>query len=176
MRDQLQQPKPRRRSHTVASKVAIANHPIHPMLVVYPVALLTLVPVTDALYLWRDEAFWAQVSFWLTAVGFVAGVCAGLVGMADMFAIRVVRRHVSAWNHFIVAVMALALAGTGLGLRWPDPVAAIWPWGLLLGLATFVAVMVAGWLGGTLSFRHGIGVYGDEDDNEPLDDNAPPAA
>lgn len=175
MRKELEQPIPRTRSHTVASRMAIQQHPIHPMLVVYPIALLSLLPATDLLYLWRGEAFWAQVSWWLNVAGLATGVVAGVVGMFDMFLIRVVRRHVSAWNHFIVAVMMLAMAAAGIWLRAPDPVAAVWPWGMVQSSATFALVMVAGWLGGTLSFRHGIGVYGDDHEASERDD-APPAA
>ena len=38
--------------------------------------------------------------------------------------------------------------------------AAVWPWGLLLSSVMFVLVAVAGWVGGGLCFRHGIGVAG----------------
>lgn len=173
MRKQLEQPVPRTRSHSVESRMSIMHHPIHPMLVVYPVALLSLVVVTDLLFLWTGEAFWAQVGYWLNAAGLGIGLIAGLVGMFDMFSLRVVRRHVSAWNHFIVAVMVLAMAAAGVWLRAPDAQAAVWPWGLLLSSVTFVLVMIAGWLGGTLSFRHGIGVYGDEQTRAPGDDEPP---
>jgi uncharacterized membrane protein len=50
----------------------------------------------------------------------------------------------------------------------------VWPWGLVLSSTLLVLVMVAGWLGGTLSFRHGIGVYGDEHGEDA--DDAPPTA
>lgn len=173
MREDLGQPVSRTRSHTVQSRMAIMKHPIHPMLVVYPVAFLSMVVITDLLSLWTGAGFWAQVSFWLNAVGFGSGLLAGAIGMFDMFLIRVVRRHVSAWNHFIVAVMVLAVAAAGVWLRLPDPVAAVWPWGLLLSSVMFVLVMVAGWLGGTLSFRHGIGVYGDEHGDTRTDEDAP---
>lgn len=173
MRKQLQQPVPRTRSHSVESRMSIMHHPIHPMLVVYPVALLSLVVVTDLLFLWIGDAFWAQVGYWLNAVGLGIGLVAGLVGMFDMFSLRVVRRHVSAWNHFIVAVMVLAMAAAGVWLRAPDAEAAVWPWGLLLSSVTFLLVMIAGWLGGTLSFRHGIGVYGDEESRTPGEDEPP---
>ncbi|WP_407353843.1 DUF2231 domain-containing protein [Luteimonas sp. R10] len=173
MRKQLEQPVPRTRSHSVESRMSIMHHPIHPMLVVYPVALLSLVVVTDLLFLWLGEAFWAQVGYWLNAAGLGIGLIAGLVGMFDMFSLRVVRRHVSAWNHFIVAVMVLAMAAAGVWLRAPDAQAAVWPWGLLLSSVNFVLVMIAGWLGGTLSFRHGIGVYGDEQTRTPGDDEPP---
>jgi len=173
MRKTLRQPVPRTRSHTVESRMAIAKHPIHPMLVVYPVALLSLVPLTDLLYLWQGDEFWARLSYWLCVGGLGMGAIAAVVGTLDMFMIRVVRRHVSAWSHFMAAVMVLALAAAGVWLRAPDPQAAVWPWGLLLSGVMLVMVMVAGWLGGTLSFRHGIGVYGDEDTRERSGDRPP---
>ena len=163
MRKDLKQPVPDTQSHTVESVLAIAKHPIHPMLVTFPIAFLSMVVVTDVLYLWLGAPFWAELSFWLNVGGLGFGVLAGLVGTLDMMSIRVVRRHVSAWNHFIVAVMVLAMAALGVWLRVPDPVAAVWPWGLLSSAVMAVLVGVAGWLGGTLSFRHGIGVYGDEE-------------
>lgn len=162
MPEQLKPPVPRTRTHHVQSRMAIKHHPVHPMLVVYPIAFLSAVPLTDMLHLWLQAPFFALASFWLCVAGLAIGVVAGIVGMFDMFLIRVVRRHVSAWNHFIVAVMVLALAAGGVWLRLPDPVAAVWPWGLLLSSMMLLLVMVAGWLGGTLTFRHGIGVYGDE--------------
>lgn len=161
MRNDLKQPVPRTQSHTVESVVAIAKHPIHPMLVTFPIAFLSMVVVTDVLFLWLGATFWAELSFWLNVAGLGFGVLAGIFGTLDMMSIRVVRRHVSAWNHFIVAVMVLAMAAMGVWLRLPDHAAAVWPWGLLSSSMMALLVMVAGWLGGTLSFRHGIGVYGD---------------
>jgi len=163
MRKSLKQPVPRTQSHTVESVLAIAKHPIHPMLVTFPIAFLSMVVVTDVLYLWLGATFWAELSFWLNVGGLGFGVLAGIVGTIDMLSIRVVRRHVSAWNHFIVAVMVLAMAALGVWLRLPGHAEAVWPWGLLSSATMALLVMVAGWLGGTLSFRHGIGVYGDEE-------------
>lgn len=175
MRDSLQQPTPPEQSHTVPSRVAVAKHPVHPMLVVFPIAFLGSVLVTDLAHLWRGGTFWAQASFWLSAAGLIGGVLAGLVGTVDLLLIREVRRHVSAWNHMIAAVMVLALAAASVWLRWPDPAAAVWPWGLLLSAMLALLVAVAGWLGGTLSFRHGVGVYGEYDpEADDGDDDVPP--
>ena len=163
MRDDLKQPVPDTQSHTVESVLAIAKHPIHPMLVTFPIAFLSMVVITDVLFLWLGAEFWAELSFWLNVGGLGFGVLAGVVGTIDMMSIRVVRRHVSAWNHFIVAVMVLAMAALGVWLRLPGHQEAVWPWGLLSSATMAVLVGVAGWLGGTLSFRHGVGVYGDEE-------------
>lgn len=180
MRDELHQPQPQTRSHSVASRMAIYRHPVHPMLVVYPVAFLSMLLPADLMFLWRADPFWASAAFWLNVVGLTMGLLAGVIGMLDMMLIRVVRRHVSAWNHFIAAVMLLALAAAGLWLRFPDPAAAVWPWGLLLSSLTLVMVMIAGWLGGTLTFRFGVGGFGalEERENDPEgdeDDHDPPA-
>lgn len=175
MRETLEQPTGQEQSHTAPSRIAINKHPLHPMLVVYPIALLSLVVVTDLLYLWLSVPFWGIASFWLTAVGLSLGLLAAVMGTLDLFLIREVRRHVSAWTHMIAAVMVLALAAAGVWVRWSDPVAAVWPWGLLVSSVNFVLVAVAGWLGGTLSFRHGIGVYGEFDPDAADEDESPPA-
>jgi hypothetical protein len=62
--------------------------------------------------------------------------------------------------------MALSLAGANVQLRWDDPAAVVWPVGLVLSATMAGVVMVTGWLGGTLTFKHGIGTYGE---NRPAD-------
>lgn len=169
-------PPPRKKyTRKIPSVMALNKHPIHPMLVVFPIAFLGTMFVTDVAYVWLRDEFWAVVSFWLNVAGLAMGLLAGLFGMGDFLVLREVRNHVSAWSHFVAAVMLLALAAAGLWVRWPDPVAAVWPWGLFLSGVTAVAVMVVGWLGGTLSFRHGIGVYG-EQPPPPDPDGTRPAA
>ncbi len=149
-------------TRNIPSRVAIRQHPIHPMLVVFPIAFLLSLPAADLAYVLHGDPRWAQLAFLLNLAGLATGLLAGLLGFGDFLLVRAIRNHVTAWSHAVVAVMLLALAGAGVWLRWPDPVAAVWPWGLLLSASTAPVVGVVGWLGGTLSFRHGIGVYGDE--------------
>ena len=130
------------------------------MLVVFPVACLSLLPASDLAWLWSADPFFARAAWWLNLVGLGGGVLAALVGACDMLLIRVVRRHVSAWSHLLAGVMLLAVTAAGVRLRWEDPVAAVWPWGLVLSCLGLLMVGVTGWLGGTLTFKHGVGVYG----------------
>jgi len=156
--------------HPTPSKVAIMQHPLHPMVVVFPIAFLMSVVCTDAVFWWRGDAFWAFASFWLSAAGFAMGVLAALLGFADFVQIKEARRHVVGWSHFMVGIMTLSLAGANVQLRIDDPVGAVLPWGIVLSTAMIVTVAVTGWLGGTLTFRHGIGTYSDESGgNEPRD-------
>lgn len=150
----------------IESKITIKQHPLHPMMVVFPSAFLISTVFTDAVFWWRSDPFWAHVSFWLAAAGFATGVLAALLGAADFVQIKEVRRHIAGWSHLMIAVMALALAGANVQLRIADPVAAVLPWGILVSGVMMVAVMITGWLGGTLTFRHGIGTYWHELDRE----------
>lgn len=151
------------RAHTegpVPSKVTLMHHPLHPMVVVFPIAFLMFTVVTDAAYWYLRDPFWAQVSFWLVAAGFTFGVLAALLGLADFVLVKEARREVTGWSHMIVGIMTLSLAGANVQLRWDDPVAAALPWGLFLSTLMALTVSLTGWLGGTLTFRHGIGTYG----------------
>jgi len=150
----------------IPSRVAFLQHPLHPMAVVFPIAFLVTTFATDAVYWWLGDVFWAQVSFWLVAAGLVTGLGAALLGFTDFLLMKEVRRHVAAWSHFIVAVMALSLAGANLRLRLDDAAAGILPWGITLSAAIVLMVGIAGWLGGTLTFRHGIGTYAHADDSQ----------
>lgn len=151
----------RQYTRKIPSRVAFRQHPIHPMLVVFPIAFLASVPAADLAFALLHDVRWAQLAFVLNVAGLATGLLAAAFGFGDFLLVREIRNHISAWNHAVVAVMLLALAAAGVWLRWPDPVGAVWPWGLLLSSVTGSVVGAAGWLGGTLSFRHGIGVYGE---------------
>lgn len=169
---------PRPHEKPIPSKVAIHQHPLHPMSVHFPIAFLGFAPLADLAFWWLGDVFWAQAAFWMIAAGFAMGVVAALLGTADFILVRAVRRHVAGWSHFIAAIMALSLAGANLMLRLDDPVGSALPWGLFTSLATLLVLGFAGWLGGTLTFRHGIGTYvheidvqktGDGDEDSPDD-------
>lgn len=154
----------------IESKITIKQHPLHPMMVSFPIAFLSSTILTDAAFWWLGDPFWAAVSFWLCAAGFAIGVLAALVGLADFVQIEEARRHVTGWSHLIVAIAALALAAANLRLRLGDPANAVIPWGIVLSAALALLVAVTGWLGGSLTFRHGIGTYWHELDRAQPDE------
>lgn len=150
--------------HAIPSRVAVLQHPLHPMVVVFPISFLMFTVVSDAVFWWRGDEFWALVSFWLCTVGLSVGVIAALLGLADFILMKKVRQHVVAWSHMIVGIMVLSLAATNVQLRWDDPVAAVLPWGIVVSAVLALMVSITGWLGGTLTFRHGIGTYVHDND------------
>lgn len=174
MRKSLKQPVAPERSPSVQSRVAIKRHPLHPIVVVYPIVGLSLLLPADLAALWSGDPFWAKAAWWLNLLGLAGGMLAALLGLLDMLLIRVARRHVSVWSHFIAGVMLLALAALGVWMRAADTAASP-PGALLQSTLCLLMVLVVGWLGGTLTFGHGIGVYGHTVRKEQAEEGAPDA-
>lgn len=143
------------------SSIAVAGHPVHPMLVNFPIAYLFGAVASDAAYLWTGDPFWARVSLWIIGVGFFIGLLAGLVGTLDFMLVKEIRRHVTSWSHFLVAVMMLSIAAANWWMRVLDPTGSVMPWGVLLSASTALALATAGWLGGKLVFEHNVGTSDD---------------
>lgn len=146
----------------IASRMAIAGHPLHPVLIHFPVAALMAVVATDVAYLWTGDFFWARASLWLAGIGALGGWVSGMAGLVDLTTVRSIRRLVTAWCHAILAVMLLSLASLNWLLRVGDPGLAVWPWGLYLSLLSAGLITITGFLGGKLVYEYAVGVDIDE--------------
>lgn len=147
----------------VRSRASVLGHPIHPMLIPFPIAFLPGALVSDVAYVFTKSLFWAEASFWLVAAGFITGVLAAVFGLIDFVSIRRAREHRAGWIHLLGNVAALSLGLVNWLVRSDDPAGAIIPSGLILSLMVTLLLVVTGWYGGELAYRHGIGVSGHSD-------------
>lgn len=152
----------------IESTAAIGAHPLHPMLVPFPIAFLVGALATDIAYWATREPFWATASFWLLSAGIVAGLAAALAGLVDFLTIAEVRRLVIGWGHFLGNGLAVAVAVGNVALRWADTAGAIFPWGLMLSALVSVILLFTGWWGGELAYRHRIGAIDRSEEAEEL--------
>ncbi len=150
----------------VPSPPAVGGHPIHPILIAFPIAFLVGALVADLAYWGTLDPFWARASLWLVGAGLVTGVLAAAAGLIDFFTIERARKHMDGWIHFIGNASVLVLAFISLLLRVNDMDGAVLPWGLLLSAVIAVILVVTGWYGGELSYRYKIGVM-EEDETAP---------
>lgn len=141
--------------------VAISRHPLHPMLVTFPIALLICGLASDLAYLWFLDGFWARMSLWLLGAGTLMGIIAGTTGAVELLLVGGIRRRAAAWNHFVMGTMLLAVSFTNWFWRLPDSVAAILPLGMYLSFLGVVLVGLTGWMGGKLVFEDEVGVHGE---------------
>ncbi|HSM83982.1 MAG TPA: DUF2231 domain-containing protein [Nodosilinea sp.] len=148
----------------ITSSVAILGHPLHPVIVIFPIAFLSGAAGTDLGYWLTQDVFWARAGVWLLGLGVLAGVAAGVTGMLDFVKIPRVRARRAGWAHMVLNVAALVLSLGNWLMRLGDAAAAILPLGLILSCTVAVLLMVSGWFGGELTFRHKIGIVGPGED------------
>jgi len=165
MADPLTDPIPDLSSQGVSSKVAVAGHPIHAMLVAFPIALVMATLGCDAFYWWTADPFWVRAGTWACGFAFFLGIVAGISGTAELLLVRDIRRHSAPWTHFVVAVMLLSAVGANWGLRLTENEAVPLPWGLFLSGLSAMLVGFAGWHGGKLVFEHQIGLMASENED-----------
>ncbi len=139
------------------SKIAISGHPLHAMLVAFPIALTMSVLGADLLYWWTGDAFWARAAGWATFGAFLMGVIAGITGTIELLMVQGIRNRSASWTHFILAVMLLSVLGANWGVRVGDYEGAVLPLGLMISVLAAGLTAVTGWHGGKLVFDYQIG-------------------
>jgi uncharacterized membrane protein len=134
-------------------RARILGHPIHQILIVFPLGLLATSFFFDLGWLaWRNEQL-AIVAWWLILAGVIGGAVAALFGLIDWLAIpRGTRaRRVGALHGGGMGIVALLYAASWLLRRdapaHPDGAA------ILLSAAGVLLTIVTGWLGGELADR-----------------------
>lgn len=142
----------------IVSRMSIMGHPIHPMLIHFPVAALLLLIATDIGYVMTGDFFWARAGLWLAVIGMAGGWMSGSVGLLDLIIVEQIRRLITAWCHALLAVMLLSIATLNWFIRVGEPEQLIMPWGLYLSLLTGVLITITSLLGGELVYDHAVGV------------------
>jgi uncharacterized membrane protein len=141
------------------SRVKLLGHPIHPMLIVFPLGLLATATIFDVLYVATANPDLSTFSFWALVGGIIGGLVAAVFGALDWMAIpRDTRaRRIGAihgvGNVIVVGVFALSLS-TRLSESAYLPNLAP----LVLALLGAGLALVTAWLGGELVFRLRMGV------------------
>ena len=140
------------------AKARLFGHPIHQMLIVFPLGLLGTSLLFDILHLASGGEHWALVAYYLIAAGILSGLVAAPFGLIDWLAIpRGTRAKRIGLLHGGGNVVVLLLFVLSWLLRRDLPTA---PGGLEIGLAAIAVLLalVTGWLGGELVDRLGVGV------------------
>lgn len=145
----------------MAGKANLLGHPIHPMLIVFPLGLFPAAVVCDIIFLVRNNPHWGHIAFWLIAGGVLGGLVAAIFGFLDWLGLESGTRakRIGAWHGGInVIVTGLFLVSWLMRRAAPDaPTMAA----IAVGIIALVFALVAAWLGGELVYRLSVGVdYG----------------
>ena len=139
------------------STAQIGGHPIHPMLIPFPIVCFIGTLVTDIVFLNNADAGWATASRYLLGVGLVMAALAAVTGLTDFMGDDRIRRSSTALQHMLANVTAVVLELVNFFLRLNSD-AQIGKVGVYLSAATVLVLVFSGWKGGDLVLRHGVGV------------------
>ncbi|WP_086561593.1 DUF2231 domain-containing protein [Streptomyces africanus] len=144
------------------SKITVTGHPVHPMLVGFPIASYTGTLVGFAVYASNGQQFWLNLAIALNIAGVGTALLAALPGIADL-AFGIPRRSAARTvgiAHGGLNVAALGLFGASLGVyatHWDGPATGVTP-GLALSSAGLACTLAAGFLGWTLVQDYHVGI------------------
>ncbi len=141
------------------SRAKLLGHPLHPILIPFPLGLLITSFIFDIVYLLTHNAIFSVVAFWMIAAGVIGGLIAAVPGVIDWLAIPpgTRARSIALW-HLLSNVVAIILFVLSWLIRVGAPPAQTGAVAIILSLVGVVLSGVGGWLGGELVDRLGVGV------------------
>jgi uncharacterized membrane protein len=144
----------------MGSRASIRNHPIHPMLVVFPIGLFIFSLVCDLAYhAGSHNVFWKGMAFYTMLGGVIGALLAAVPGFIDYRSIRDRSVKTIATTHMILNLIVVVLFIFNLGVRYnvaPDPDTQLF--GTILSVIGVAIMAVSGWLGGSMVYVHRVGV------------------
>lgn len=136
----------------------VHGHPIHPMLVPFPIVLFVATLVCDIVF-WRnasDGVFRATI--WVLGAGLAMAALAAVAGVVEFIGDKRIARLRDAWLHAGANVTIVVLEAVNLYMRLRDGSAFVLAGGLALSAIAAALLLFAGWKGGSLVFRYRVGV------------------
>ena len=153
----------------MASKASIAGHPIHPMLVAFPIGLWVTSFVIDVIFYFERNTTLPLVSKLMIAAGLLGAVAAAIPGLIDWLSIKdAAVKRIADWHARLNITAVIVFAASlyfrmRIGAHWVN-----WNMRLpvILSALGVVLIGISGWLGGALTFGHGVGVAPQDDSPE----------
>ncbi|MBM3934594.1 MAG: DUF2231 domain-containing protein [SAR202 cluster bacterium] len=146
------------------SNAHVGGHPLHPMLVIIPVGLFIWALVSDIIYLSTGDRVWYDISMYTGIAAIVTALVESIPGFIDYFTLPLSKSARSkATIHMVLNLGIVALCAVAAYLQWDDGAIAGDEFNIVTALHGIgaVALVVSGWLGGELAYRHHIGMVPD---------------
>jgi uncharacterized membrane protein len=136
------------------STAKIAGHPLHPMLVPFPIAALVGALVCDLIG--TDDPFWFRASEYLLGAGVVMALLAAVMGVTDLLGDARIRALTIAWVHFLGNLIVVLIEAVNWYRRYDSGMADTA--GLVLSVIAVLLLVVTGWLGWEMVYRRHVGI------------------
>jgi uncharacterized membrane protein/nitrite reductase/ring-hydroxylating ferredoxin subunit len=140
------------------SRAHIESHPLHPILVAFPIAFFTGTLLFDVLGVIYNRTDFHTLAMYLEIAGIGFALLAAIPGIIDFIFVVPPKSSAKkrASKHALTNTAMLIIFGIALLLRQNNSTSLY----LIIGLEVLGSVLlgIAGWMGGTLVYRNQIGV------------------
>ncbi len=140
------------------STASVAGHPLHAMLVPFPIVCFVGTFVTDLAYWQTTNVIWETFSVWLLTAGLVIAGFAAFADLIDFLGSRQIRALKSSWPHVLGNTIVLLLSLVNVFIHSRDGYTAVVPTGLILSTIVVVILLFTGWMGRDMVYRQRVGV------------------
>jgi uncharacterized membrane protein len=138
------------------STAKIGGHPIHPMIVPFPIAFFSTALLCDLVYWGSSNTTWSTASIWLIGAGIVMALLAALGGFTDFLGDQRIRDLSAVWWHFIGNLVLVVIEVGNWFLRYDG--GAVLPWGLVLSFIAVGLMLITGWKGWEMVYLHRVAI------------------
>ena len=146
----------------MASPASIGRHPIHPMIVPFPIGLWVFSLIADVIYLWRGNPVWRDyIAFYALLGGIIGAAAAAVPGLVDWLSLKNPRVVKIANWHARLNVIALLVFAASSYLRTHSGAAFVsgsYTIQVALSVLGVILISISGYLGGEMVFKHGVAV------------------
>lgn len=144
-------------------KATVFGHPIHPILVSFPIGFFVGALISDIVYAFTRSEPWPALSVALIGFGVIGALLAAIFGFVDYLTAPMSdEAKRTATTHLVLNLIVVALFVIAFFVRYDRPPSMA---GYALTVIGVIVLGISGYLGGHLSYHHGVGV---------ADDKAPP--
>jgi uncharacterized membrane protein len=150
----------------MTTRVTIAGHPLHPMLVTLPIGLWVFSLVCDVAFVSSGDMRWETTAYFTLGGGIVGALLAAVPGLLDLLGLRDPRERRVATTHLVLNLAIVAVQALNFWLRSQAEYAG-WRLTVWISIVAVAALVVSGWLGGQLVHVFGV--------TQPRHESATPA-
>ena len=148
------------------TRATVAEHPVHPMLIPFPIALWIFSLASDLIYIFGfGGSVWKDVALYTMVGGIIGGLAAAIPGYVDYRSLTDPVTVRVAQMHMVINVGLILLFSINAGLRVINGTEALLP--VVLSLVGVTALGVSGWLGGELVYVQGVAVQPQRESTAP---------
>jgi uncharacterized membrane protein len=155
------------------STANVFGHPIHPMLIPFPIAFFVGAFASDLASWASGSPAWATASLWLIGAGLAMAALAAIAGLVDFLGDRRIRNIRGAWLHAIGNVAVVLVQLFSFYWRYRYGTAGVVPLGLTLSAAVVCVLIFTGWMGWEMVYRHRVAVYDAPSEAAPSPERQP---